>query len=303
MNGPIERCVVEYNDVRTVAPFYPYGGGIAFARGPVRFNIIRRNVGTRGGGIYAASGVVEYNLITGNHAWVGGGAYGGGQSPELFRNNIVAFNEARPLYDNDGQPNKDLDSLNVGAGLYRTSAQNCIIWGNTALDAGGGVVFFGGNGTSGSAGRLVNCIVWANQAIWQPALSQVASANDQSPISMTHCNVQDWPDSTNGNHSLDPGLVDPAAMDFHLRPDSPNIDAGTSTTLTTDYDGASRPFLATPWTLRGDGSGTDIGPFEYQELLDRATSIVDVLLGKVAPSAGDDSNTDLTIDAADVTSQ
>jgi Thrombospondin type 3 repeat len=61
----------------------------------------------------------------------------------------------------------------------------------------------------------------------------------------------------NGNISTDPGFVDPGAMDYHLAPGSPLIDAGDSAAPglpATDYDGLPRVV----------GAAVDIGAFEFQ---------------------------------------
>jgi len=55
--------------------------------------------------------------------------------------------------------------------------------------------------------------------------------------------------------NVDPMFVDAAGGDFHLRPDSPCIDAGTSVDVAEDFDGNPRP----------QGAGFDTGAFEYTE--------------------------------------
>jgi hypothetical protein len=60
----------------------------------------------------------------------------------------------------------------------------------------------------------------------------------------------------NGRHSasIDPAFRDPAARDYHLRPDSPAIDAGsTAWAPAVDFDGVPRP----------QGLAADIGAYEW----------------------------------------
>jgi hypothetical protein len=55
--------------------------------------------------------------------------------------------------------------------------------------------------------------------------------------------------------NMDPRFVNAAQGDFHLMAGSPAIDAADPTaTLSTDYDGVSRP----------QGAGRDLGAFEYK---------------------------------------
>jgi hypothetical protein len=55
--------------------------------------------------------------------------------------------------------------------------------------------------------------------------------------------------------NMDPRFVNAANGDFHLMTGSPAIDAADpAATLSTDYDGVSRP----------QGAGRDLGAFEYK---------------------------------------
>jgi hypothetical protein len=54
---------------------------------------------------------------------------------------------------------------------------------------------------------------------------------------------------------IDPLFVNPGAGNYHLQADSPAINAGVSlSNVTDDFDGTTRP----------QGSGYDIGPYEYK---------------------------------------
>ena len=66
-----------------------------------------------------------------------------------------------------------------------------------------------------------------------------------------------------GNISSDPKLLLPEFGEFHLRADSPCIDAGCLiSTLIKDFEGDARGYNGTP-EPRGDGSDYDIGADEY----------------------------------------
>lgn len=76
---------------------------------------------------------------------------------------------------------------------------------------------------------------------------------------------------TTGPHSLidDPHFIDTHQDDYHLRWDSPAIDRGVDMGVSTDLDGAPRP----------EGSGVDIGTYEFQEPLHK----IFILLMSSAP--------------------
>ena len=84
-----------------------------------------------------------------------------------------------------------------------------------------------------------------------------------SANNITYSCIQNWTYGGTGNISLDPRFLDPAHGDYHLAPNSPCIDAGTSMSgVTLDYQGYARPFFGVN-ERRGDGSGFDIGASEF----------------------------------------
>jgi hypothetical protein len=74
----------------------------------------------------------------------------------------------------------------------------------------------------------------------------------------------------NITYNPDPRFVDPAALDYRLRWDSPLLDQGRPTALVPEED----PDLATHQRVRdSDGNGSairDIGAYEYQRLVPKA---------------------------------
>ncbi len=103
--------------------------------------------------------------------------------------------------------------------------------------------------------HLKNCIIWQNIA---PSGSQL----DEYCFTPSYCCVQNWTGGGIRNITSDPQLDDPVNRDFHLLPNSPCIDAGSTVTLAQDFEGDFRPFNGTS-EPRGDGSDFDIGADEY----------------------------------------
>jgi parallel beta-helix repeat protein len=197
------------------------------------------------------------NLIVANHA--GGITLNAAGSPTIDRN-VIADNEGSGVeLGNDSNP----------------SITNNLIAGNAAY-AGGGIsmlvpsgsrgpyvinnTFVGNTATHGSAiyadgfdagSKIVDNVIVAATAgpalectfDFDPAYPTIAFndiVNSTGPSDGGACTSLA---GTNGNVSVAPGFRDAANGDYHLRPDSPLVDAGTNVDApATDIDGDARPF-------------------------------------------------------------
>jgi hypothetical protein len=123
-----------------------------------------------------------------------------------------------------------------GGGAYRSVLDNCTVVGNTASGDGGGL----------NGGGATNCIVYYNSA--------PSGSNFQSAV-LNYCDTMPLPDGF-GNITNEPAFLDLVNGDFHLQSNSPCINSGNNTyvTTTTDFDG----------NLRIVGGTVDIGAYEYQ---------------------------------------
>jgi hypothetical protein len=142
-------------------------------------------------------------------------------------------------------------SSNDGGGAFGGTLRNCIIKNNVAADEGGG--------TWGS--RLYNCLVIGNESeagggiAYSTAINCILFSNDASRED------QAFQSDVSFSYKGNPHFVNNWG-DYHLRPGSPCIDAGTnlSAIITNDLDGNPRPRDG-----NGDGVATfDIGPYEIK---------------------------------------
>ncbi|MHC4646336.1 MAG: choice-of-anchor Q domain-containing protein, partial [Planctomycetota bacterium] len=201
------------------------GGGIFCwqSQALIDRNIIRGNEAVFGGGLISqeSNDLVTNNVIHGNTGEIGGGVlvYGG-----RFVNNTVADNFAW------------WEAGNVGVGMSPAVpraliANNIICFG--WAQRGGGILWYG----TVEYDNIVNNNVWDN------------AGEDYSGL----------PNQTgqNGNISEDPLFADPSIRDYHLRFDSPCINAGDAAFLPggvgRDIDGEPRVFC----------TRVDIGADEY----------------------------------------
>jgi hypothetical protein len=157
-----------------------------------------------------------------------------------------------------------------GAAVRRSDLLGCLFWNNQAVKGGGlycpctplslvnstlavnsaeGDPYYGGGGICGDDDTeiaLTNCILWGNRDPSGDGLS--AQIDDQIYLdsdSVSFSCVQGWDPGIGGlgNLKADPRFADFAAGDFHLRPDSPCVDAGTGDIppeLSVDLDGRPR---------------------------------------------------------------
>ena len=136
---------------------------------------------------------------------------------------------------------------------------NCIFSNNAAKGYAGAV----DSVSTRNLTKLTNCLFYDNIS-WQ-------GWNNPSYVAIDHVQGNFDPDSINNFYDIDPLQVDPAGGDFHLRYDSPCIDAGYALTFgylpypypfglpDTDFEGDKR-------IVDSDGDGAraiDIGADEF----------------------------------------
>ena len=124
-------------------------------------------------------------------------------------------------------------------GFSLPTLTNCTFSGNSALEGGGMY------NIDHSSPTLTNCILWEDTP--EAIFNEDAGSR---PI-VTYSDIQGDYDGT-GNIDTDPLFLGPGDGDFHLRPDSPCIDAGTN-------DAPHLPehdFEGDPRVMDGNSDGT-----------------------------------------------
>jgi len=205
------------------------GGGGVFCGSPncvVSNCVIIGNTvfgGAQGGG--AHSGILVDCKLIGNSAGGGGGAYGASLINCIVSSNSASYGGG--MYN--GTATNCLIVSNTaasfGGGSYQGTFVNCTLAENTAVSAGGGV--YGGTGA-----WLYNSIVFFNSAPTGPNLLGAT------------CDYCCTTPAVAGDDNItnDPAFVDITTGDFHLQPNSPCINAGNNSFITTstDLDGNPR---------------------------------------------------------------
>jgi hypothetical protein len=230
----------------------------------IRNCIIENNKAVKyGGGIYKFDGLIEKCIIRRNYCddnpggnYYSGYAYGAGISSSkatirnclIYRNHASASGQSHLITGPLGGFCAIGNAVSDGGGLYNCSGtiENCLIYSNSCSASISshygycwGFAHEGSSGMSECTGIIRNCIIDEFSGLSTPEYSCI---------------------------NKDPGFVDPDNYDFHLRSDSPCIDAGgRADDVMEDFDCNQRPFVAIDWEQRGDGSHWDIGPYEYRE--------------------------------------
>ncbi|MCX7014716.1 MAG: right-handed parallel beta-helix repeat-containing protein [Candidatus Sumerlaeota bacterium] len=292
----IHNCVFEYN-VSHSSDGTIYIGNCKDAE--ISFCTIRNNTALSGdGGAICADGSVTIKdcVITGNSAGKGGGVYGGTVINCLIANNHADYGGG--VYGGDVK-NSIIANNTAGHGggvcgnVYQRIT-NCTIIGNVATaggmygDPGGGGVYcftdifnppppwpperipghlyatntIFANNSPNAIGYDYDSFVYPNNDLFyqNPYAAQTQGENfpTGADLNVSLPQLSGW-----GNLDGDPAFVNPAAGDYHLKPNSAAIDRGTNVALTADYDGAPRPVDIPGVGYDGPGA-FDIGAYEYQ---------------------------------------
>lgn len=234
-----------------------------------------------------------------------GGSYGGAFDTNagavtwtgcLFRNNqaaragaIETFGVASRSITNCVFIQNRATSANSGGAIWSgnsatVTVRNCTFVANTsATTTGAGYL------NTGGTSNLANCVFWNNTgSTGSTTNNQVTTSAGTTTVSYSL--VQGGATGT-GNISTTPLFVDLAAFDLRLQPDSPGVDAGSSSLIpagiTVDHDGLPRRVDIASTADTGVGAPVvDMGAFETQV--------------PPPPACPADVNADGTVDGADL---
>jgi hypothetical protein len=258
--GPrITKCTFSGNCATLQEPGDGGGGIYNYISSPVikYCEFIGNWAANDGGAINSYAGDVSLSncQVTDNSAWSGGGVCNAYGCRLTLKNCVLSGN---------------MTSHADGAGIHnfqsgKVTLFNCTLTGNLASDAGGGIC----NDATGET-ILLNSVLWGNieNGIYVNESAQI-QASPQSPPTINYCSIQCWTGKWGGqgNIDADPCFIAPGCWDanrvwvdgdYHLRSDSPCIDAGDPSYVPepneTDLDGNSRIVNGT----------VDMGAYEFQ---------------------------------------
>ena len=204
------------------------------------------NVAGSGGAVVTGNGVAWFLgcRFLGNQATTGGAIYASGDGMPYIVNCVFDQNTTTGL---GGAIFSEGDATPV--------VTNCTFARNTA-EVGGGMY------NAPDAAALVTNCVFRNDA------PEAIFDEQTGDSTVSYCNVEGGFTGTE-NFDLPPGFVNLTAGDFHLAVGSPCLDAGRDTSggefgaVTDDIEGNERGW--TEPAKAGDGSGYDVGAYEYVE--------------------------------------
>jgi uncharacterized repeat protein (TIGR01451 family) len=248
LHAQILRNVIRNNSAKD--PGWGGGFSLIYATAVVKDNIVSNNTAKWGGGfhIWKSAPTIERNVITGNVAGASSERVGGGFFIELssvfIRNNFIANNQAADyaagIYIKIPYPAQPQPQI-VNNTIVGNSTEGIVVRDNTNPIISNNIIALNHGGISRYNGSVPS--VMSNNDVWNNGRNYI-----------------DLPPGTN-DISADPLFVDQAGGDYHLRQDSPCIEAGTGQNAPdSDFDGDSRP-------LDGDLDGTprwDIGADEHR---------------------------------------
>ncbi|MCW5890251.1 MAG: right-handed parallel beta-helix repeat-containing protein [bacterium] len=267
LTGHVDDVLIEHNEAYGAADEHGIYVSNACDRPVVRYNVVHHNVGNglhfNGDASFGGDGIVENALVEGNVIYENGFPKGGsginmdGGVNGVIRNNLLYANHAS------------------GISLYRIDAAapstGNLVVNNTIIQASD--ARWAINIRDGSTGNTVrNNILWNAHAFrgviaidaasrpgftsdYNSVMSRLSLDGGGSVVSLAAWQAQGYDAhsfvATPADHFLVPG------SDWHLRPTSPAVDAGTlAGAPATDLDGAPRPV----------GAGVDLGAYELQLL-------------------------------------
>jgi len=206
------------------AKVYCYNSSVVITHNLITSSLPPGAAEAKGAGIYCNTCPVVYiarNRIVGNYSSeYGGGIFSVSSSPNI-RTNVIADNTAE-----------------AGGGAMFIKESSAEIINNTIAN---NASFFGVGGILNVQGtpHISNCIIWGNQ-------------DDLEGVSVemvNHCDIEDGDfDGERGNISVAPLFKHPAtgavlSNDYHLKVESPCIDAGTSAYVpSVDFEDEDVPF-------------------------------------------------------------
>jgi len=218
-----------------------YGGG-ACACTLIDCTVVSNTASSEGGGVFGGSpfgaSVLTNCTIVGNSAMSsGGGAYGGTLSACSISNNAAGSGGGTYA----STLNNCLvsgNSAGSGGGVCGGIITNCTVVSNLATNSGGGI--YGGTGAYG-----YNSIVYYNLA--------PSGSNNIGTKFINCCTI---PNLYGGGFTNEPLFVNLAGGDYHLQSNSPCINSGNKSYVTTSTDLDGNPRIV--------GGTVDIGAYEYQ---------------------------------------